>query len=110
MNDEKRSEPSNPWGKLYETALGQIDEIRDAIVRGSQAGKAKLDSQLLKRQRDRVLSEIGALVVEEHKRGGPAPTGTAELMARAEALAAQIAEAEREADRVFARAADKAGP
>ncbi len=108
--EQRKEAPSTPErpkdaiGTLWHSALGQIDEIRDVIVRGSQAGKAKLDVQLLKRQRDRLLSEIGAVVVEEHKRGAASlPAGCEDLAARLDGVDKQIEEAEAEAAKVFKR-------
>jgi hypothetical protein len=102
MVDEKKT-PAVPdaIGSLWHSALGQIDEIRDVIVRGSQAGKAKIDVQLLKRQRDKALIQIGEAMLEEHKRGAALPASCDELAARVDDIDRQIAEAEAEAQRVF---------
>jgi len=100
MSDEKQPSKDS-WSRLYETAIGQIDEIRDAIVRGSQAGKAKLDAQLLRRQRDRLLAELGQHVLEEAARGASLPPGTEELAQKIKDVEAQIEESEGEAKKVF---------
>jgi hypothetical protein len=100
MSDEKQP-AKDSWTRLYETAIGQIDEIRDAIVRGSHAGKAKLDAQLLKRQKDRLLAELGAHVLEEAERGAALPPGTEELAQKIRDVDAQIQEAEAEAKKAF---------
>lgn len=105
MTDEKKD--PNAGGKgdfssLWQSALGQIDEIRDVIVRGSQAGKAKIDAQLLKRQRDKLLQNLGERMFDEHRRlGARLPDGAADLVAEIEALDEQIAESDREAERLF---------
>jgi hypothetical protein len=70
-------------------------------VRGSQAGKAKLDAQLLKRQRDRLLAELGAHVLEEAQRGAALPPGTEELAQKIRQVEEQIVEAEGEAKKAF---------
>ncbi|MCC7070529.1 MAG: hypothetical protein IT383_04345 [Deltaproteobacteria bacterium] len=99
MTDEKKSDP---FGSLLNAALGQIDEIRDVIVRGSQAGKAKIDAELLKRQRDRALAELGAALLHEVQRGALAlPGALDEAAKRVRELEAQIAQAEDEAARAF---------
>jgi hypothetical protein len=89
---------------IWQSALGQIDEIRDVIVRGSQAGKAKLDAQLLKRQRDKLLAQIGERAVEEHRRGAaPLPEGSEDLLRSLDEVEKQIAESESEAARAMRR-------
>ena len=106
MDDEKKTtgaprSSSDTLGSLWQSALGQIDEIRDVIVKGSQAGKAKLDVQLLKRQRDRILAEIGALVVDEARKGAAVPVGCEDLAKRVDEIDTQIGEAEAEAAMMF---------
>lgn len=99
MTDEKKSDP---FGSLLNAALGQIDEIRDVIVRGGHAGKAKIDAELTKRQRDRALVELATALLHEVERGALAlPPGCEELATRVRDLDRQIAEAEREAARAF---------
>jgi hypothetical protein len=103
MTDEKKPGP-DPLSSLWQSALGQIDEIRDVIVRGSQAGKAKLDVQLLKRTRDKVLQQLGERLVEEHRRGAaPLPEGCEDLVKKLEETEKQIEDGEREAAAAFKR-------
>ncbi|HEY4223034.1 MAG TPA: hypothetical protein VGO62_16870 [Myxococcota bacterium] len=110
MDDEKKTPPggvqvggtqprADAISSLWQSALGQIDEIRDVIVRGSQAGKAKLDVQLLKRQRDKLLMQIGEAVIHE----GHVPASCEELAARVVDVDKQIADADAEAQKVFKR-------
>ena len=73
MTEQKKTAAAPDLSSLWQSALGQIDEIRDVIVKGSHAGKAKLDAQLLKRQRDKVLQQIGEAVIADHKRGVALP-------------------------------------
>lgn len=99
MTDEKKSDP---FGSLLNAALGQIDEIKDVLVRGGQAGKAKLDAELLKRQRDRALQDLAAALLLEVERGALAlPAPCEEAATRVRELDAQIEKAEAEATRVF---------
>lgn len=99
MTDEKKSDP---FGSLLNAALGQIDEIRDVIVRGGQAGKAKLDAELLRRQRDRALVELGLALLLEVERGALAlPLSCEQAAARVRELDQQIEKAERDAARAF---------
>ena len=90
-------------GSLWSSALGQIDEIRDVIVRGSQAGKAKIDVQLLRRQRDRLLAQIGEAVLDDNKRGGSLPAGCDLLVSRVADIDKQIVDAEEEAAKALRR-------
>lgn len=105
---EQKKPPASPddvkreLSSLWQSALGQIDEIRDVIVRGSQAGKAKLDAQLLKRQRDKLLQQIGELVMEDHRRGVALPPGCEEHASKLAELDQQLHEAEQEAAKAFA--------
>jgi hypothetical protein len=105
MSDEKKSpDVKQELSSLWQSALGQIDEIRDVIVRGSHAGKAKLDAQLLKRQRDKLLMQIGEALLADVKSGAtPLPPSCDELAKRVDELERQLAEAEAEADKAFAR-------
>lgn len=99
MTEQKATDFSSLW----QSALGQIDEIRDVIVRGSHAGKAKLDAELLKRQRDKLLMHIGEAVIDDHKRGATSslPPSCEELAKKLEDVQRQIDEAEAEAKKVF---------
>lgn len=123
MTDEKKrpdertneGKPSSPLSGLsgalggdlstiWQSALGQIDEIRDVIVRGSQAGKARIDAQLLKRQRDQLLQQLGKRLLEEHRRGAASlPEGADDVVKKLEDVERQIAESEDEAARAMKR-------
>ncbi len=99
MTDEKKSDP---FGSLLNAALGQIDELRDVIVRGGQAGKAKIDAELLKRQRDRALCELATALLHEVEQGAVTlPPSCEEPAKRVRELDAQIEKAETDAARAF---------
>lgn len=104
MTEQKKPPASGApdLSSLWQTALGQIDEIRDVIVRGSHAGKAKLDAQLLKRQRDKLLMQIGEAVIADHKRGVPLPPSCDDLAVKLDEIQKHVDEAEAEADKAFA--------
>jgi seryl-tRNA synthetase len=104
MTEQKKPpSPGTPdLSALWQSALGSIDEIRDVIVRGSHAGKAKLDAQLLKRQRDKLLMQIGEAVVADHKRGVPLPPSCEDLAVKLDEIQKQVDEAEAQADKAFA--------
>jgi hypothetical protein len=104
MTEQKKPPSSGApdLSSLWQTALGSIDEIRDVIVRGSHAGKAKLDAQLLKRQRDKLLMQIGEAVIADHKRGVALPPSCEDLAVKLDEVQKQVDEAEAQADKAFA--------
>jgi seryl-tRNA synthetase len=98
MADEKNA----PLASIWQSALGQIDEIRDVIVRGSQAGKAKIDVQLLRRSREKVLAQIGEALLDDVKRGAATlPAAAEEMKKKVDEIDQQIEAAEAEAQKVF---------
>jgi hypothetical protein len=44
---------------IWENAKVQFEELRDAVVRTSQVAKTKLDASFLRRERDRLLHQLG---------------------------------------------------
>ncbi len=44
-------------------ALAQLERVRDAVVRSSQIGKIKLDATFLRRERDRLVKQLGEEVL-----------------------------------------------
>ena len=57
MNEH--SSDAGPRKDAFSRALTQLDRIRDAVVRSSQIGKIKLDATFLRRERDRLVKELG---------------------------------------------------
>lgn len=105
MSDEKRDEPQDlrkELNQLWRTTLDQFDEIKNAIVRSSSAGKAKLDATFLRRQRDKLLADLGAKVLEAEASGElTLPEGLRATTKRIQELDEQIAEQESEVDRLL---------
>ena len=98
------AKPGDGLSSIWQSALGQIDEIRDVIVRGSQAGKAKIDVQLLRRSREKLLAQIGEVVLDDVKTGATTlPPSAEELKKRVDDLDRQIEAAEAEAQKAFRR-------
>ena len=56
MDPERQEPPSTPASR---SPLRKLDRIRDAVVRSSQIGKLKLDATLLRRERDRLIQQLG---------------------------------------------------
>ncbi len=105
MNDGKPDEPQDlrkELNQLWRTTLDQFDEIKNAIVRSSSAGKAKLDATFLRRQREKLLAELGARVLDAVKAGElDLPEKLAKTAQRVHELEEQIAEQETEVERLL---------
>jgi len=51
-----------PWESFLSRAASALGEARDAVVRGSQIGKIKLDAAFLRREREAALARFGAAI------------------------------------------------
>jgi|GEM_PF-2101233 len=104
MTDEKKNEKAagikNDLNQLWKSTVDQFDEMKDLIVRSSGAGKARIDASLVKRQREKVVTDLGEAVLKAHAGGFPLPDDCAELLEQIEAYDTQIREHEEEADRL----------
>lgn len=105
MSDGKSDEPQDlrkELNQLWRTTLDQFDEIKNAIVRSSTAGKAKLDATFLRRQRDKLLSELGARVLDAARDGEiTLPEKLASTAQRVQEIEEQIREQESEVERLL---------
>lgn len=105
MTDDKPDEPQDlrkELNQLWRTTLDQFDEIKNAIVRSSTAGKAKLDATFLRRQRDKLLAELGARVLDAAREGElTLPDKLSSTAQRIQELEEQIREQESEVDRLL---------
>lgn len=87
--------------QIWQSTIDQFDEIKDAIVKSSQAGKAKLDAAFLKRQRERLLAQLGEEVLRGVADGtATVPPSSEETVKRIEELERQIKADEEEAARL----------
>ncbi|MHB8419996.1 MAG: hypothetical protein ACYDCL_18130 [Myxococcales bacterium] len=59
MDETKRSSTAGPPRDPFAKALTQLERVRDAVVRSSQIGKIKLDATFLRRERDRLVKQLG---------------------------------------------------
>lgn len=90
------------FSSLFKTAVSALEDVSEQVVKSSQAGKATLDAQLLKRQRDRALARLGELALEGIQEGTtPPPPRSEEVLAELARLDAEIAEARKEADKLW---------
>ena len=67
---EDGSDMKREFQSIWQNTLKQFDGIKDALVESSQAGMAKLDATLLRRERDQKLATLGEallVMVEEGK-------------------------------------------
>jgi hypothetical protein len=44
---------------LWRSTVDQLEDIKDAVVRTTEVGRAKLDAALLRRDRDRLYARLG---------------------------------------------------
>lgn len=92
--------------QIWQSTIDQFDEIKDAIVKSSQAGKAKLDAAFLKRQRERLFAQLGEDVLRAaDEQGFALPASTEETVKRLRELEQQIRAEEEEAERLMRRGA-----
>lgn len=65
-NESERGRASNDLRSelesMWKTTVAQFDEITDVLVKTSEAGRAKLDATMLRRDRDQALLRLGAQV------------------------------------------------
>jgi hypothetical protein len=88
-------------GALLKTAASTLDEVKDQVLRGSQAGKATIDAQLAKRQREKALVKLGEVLLEEVARGATLPAVCDAIVAEIKEIDAQIERASTEAERLW---------
>ena len=105
------SELRKELNSLWQSTIDQFDEIKNAIVRSSQAGKARLDAQFLKRQRERLLTKLGEDVLRAASLGEIAlPATCTETARRITELEEQIASEEAEAARLMSQHSGEGPP
>jgi hypothetical protein len=88
-------------GAFLKQAASTLDEVKEQVLRGGQAGKATLDVQLLKRQRDKALQKLGEVLLDEVARGAPLPAACDAVVAEIAEIETQIQTAQTEADRLW---------
>jgi hypothetical protein len=88
-------------GAFFKQAASTLDDVKEQVLRGGQAGKATLDAQLLKRQRDKALQKLGEILLDEAERGVPLPAACDAVVVEIKELDGQIARAQSEAERLW---------
>ena len=86
---------------FFKQAVSVLEDASEQLVKSGQAGKAQLDVQLLKRQREKALARLGEVLLDEHERGVSLPPAADELLAEVKKLDARVKEAQAEADALW---------
>lgn len=97
MADRPRPDLKKELNQLWKSTVDQLDELKDVIVKSSQAGKARLDEAVLGRDRDQKLKELGELVLKSDP-GAPLPDAWQAKITEIRELDGQIAAQRREFD------------
>src|SRR5579862_8963169 len=56
-------------GTLLRTTLAQAGAVKDALERGAREGRARLDDARIGRRHEEALAELGAIVLEQVRKG-----------------------------------------
>jgi hypothetical protein len=86
---------------FFKQAVSALEDASEQLVKSGQAGKASLDVQLLKRQREKALARLGEVLLDEHERGVSLPPAADDLLAEVKKLDARVKEAQAEADALW---------
>jgi hypothetical protein len=92
---------SREFGAFLKSAASTLDDVKEQVLRGGQAGKATLDVQLLKRQREKALQKLGEVLLDEVSRGAPLPASCDAVVVEIKDIDGQIERARAEADRLW---------
>ncbi len=98
---------SREISSFFKQAVEAFDDVKETVLKGSQATKATVDVQLLKRSRDKSLGRLGELLLEEVARGAALPASCDAVAREIKDLDAQIAAAQVEADKLWKSDAPK---
>lgn len=100
---------SREISSFFKQAVDAFDDVKETVLKGSQATKATVDVQLLKRTREKSLARLGELILEEVARGSVLPASCEALAQEIKDLDGQIATAQTEADKLWKSDAPKTG-
>lgn len=95
---------------FFKQAVSALEDASEQLVKSGQAGKASLDVQLLKRQREKALARLGEVLFDEHARGVALPPAADDLLAEVKKLDDRVKEAQQEADALWKGDAGKQQP
>jgi len=92
---------------FFKQAVSVFDEVKDSVLAGGQATKATVDTQLLKRTRERTLARLGEVLLEEIARGAAVPAACDAVVKEIHDLDAQILKAKAESEKLWKAAEGK---
>lgn len=103
-----REDPiSREISSFFKQAASVLDEVKDSVLAGGQATKATVDTQLLKRSRERALARLGEVVLDEIARGAAVPAACDAVIKEIKDLDAQIKTAKAESEKLWKTAEGK---
>ena len=104
-----RDDPiSREISSFFKQAASVLDEVKDSVLAGGQATKATVDTQLLKRSRERALVRLGEVLLDEIARGAAVPASCDAVVSEIKDLDAQIKTAKAESEKLWKSAEGKA--
>ncbi len=86
---------------FFKQAVETFDEVKESVLKGSQATKATVDVQLLKRSRERTLARLGEVLLDEASRGAPVPAACDAIVKELRELDETLAKSRAEADKLW---------
>jgi len=102
MSDQQKSKDlRDQLSGLWRSTVDQLDGLKDVIIRQSHVGRKKIDTAMLRRQRDKFLQDLGELVLKraEDESLDLGPEGL-RLAERVREIDEQIGTAETEISRI----------
>ncbi len=105
--DSKSDPISRGISSFFKEAVDVANEVKDSVLAGSQATKATVDVQLLKRSREKALARLGEILLDEVARGAPLPAACDAQVKEIKDLEAQIARAKVESEKLWKTAEGK---
>ena len=86
---------------FFKQAVETFDEVKESVLKGSQATKATVDVQLLKRSRERALARLGEVLLDEATRGAAIPAACEAVVKEIHDLDEQLTKSRAEADKLW---------
>lgn len=105
--DSKADPIARGLSSFFKEAVDVLDEVKDSVLAGSQATKATVDVQLLKRSREKALARLGEILLDEVARGAPLPAACDAQVKEIKDLEVQIAKAKTESEKLWKTAEGK---
>ncbi len=102
MSNSKRGDQlGKDLGSFFKAAVSALEDASEQVKRSGLASKASLDAQLLKRQKQKALAQLGEIMFDEHARGVSLPPAADDVMKELLGLEADLHKAQAEADRLW---------